>query len=63
VVNARCPIMGGTIKQANVPAALTREYEGKKIGFCCAGCPESWDKLPAADKAAKLAQAMAPAER
>ena len=54
IVNARCPIMGG-----NPVAALTRDYNGQKIGFCCSGCPAQWDKLTDAEKDAKLAKAMA----
>jgi hypothetical protein len=53
--NVRCPIMGSTIKPKAVTADLTREFEGKKIAFCCAGCPEAWDKLDDAAKTTKLA--------
>ena len=59
VANATCPIMGNKLDRANVPANLTREFEGKKVGFCCAGCPAAWDKLTDARKAEKLA-AVAP---
>ena len=55
VVNAKCPIMGSTIDPAAVPANLVAEFDGQKIGFCCAGCPEAWDKLSDAEKTAKLA--------
>lgn len=58
VVNSKCPIMGGKIDPAKVPADLTREYKGQKVGFCCAGCPATWDKLTDAEKDAKLAAAM-----
>jgi hypothetical protein len=50
-VNARCPIMGGKPTEA-----LTRDYNGQKVGFCCAMCPGQWDKLSDADKAARLAK-------
>ena len=53
-VNARCPIMGG-----KPTAALTRDYNGQKVGFCCDGCPSKWDKLTAAEKDAKLAKVTA----
>ena len=53
-VNDRCPIMGGKIDPANVPDALTREFKGQKVGFCCGGCPAAWDKLSDAQKQAKL---------
>jgi hypothetical protein len=54
VVNTRCPVMGGKLDRANVPDALTVEFRGQKVGFCCAGCPAAWAKLPDAEKAAKL---------
>jgi hypothetical protein len=57
VVNAKCPIMGNPIDPTAVPANLVREFDGHKIGFCCAACPEAWDKLSDAEKTAKLADA------
>jgi len=56
MVNARCPIMGG-----KPTAALTRDYNGQKVGFCCAMCPGQWDKLTNAQKDAKLAKVTAAA--
>lgn len=53
-INDRCPIMGSPINPANVAANLTRDYQGGKVAFCCAGCPAAWDKLSDAQKAAKL---------
>jgi hypothetical protein len=53
VVNTKCPIMGGAVDPAKVPASLTREFKGQKVGFCCAMCPGQWDKLSDADKEAK----------
>jgi len=41
----RCPIMGSSIDINKVDESLTREYKGRKIAFCCAGCPSAWDKL------------------
>lgn len=56
-VNTSCPIMpGNAIDPANVPATLTRTHKGKKVAFCCAGCPKTWDKLTDAEKDAKLAK-------
>ena len=55
-VNIRCPIMGTPIDPAKVPDSLTREYKGKKVAFCCAGCPVAWDELSDAEKDAKLAK-------
>ncbi len=55
-VNARCPMMENKIDPEKVTKELTRTYKGKKIGFCCAGCPTAWDKLSDTEKAAKLAK-------
>ena len=55
-VNARCPLMGSTIKPEKVTEALTRTFKGETVAFCCGGCPGAWDKLSEADKAAKLAK-------
>jgi hypothetical protein len=52
--NAKCPIMGSPISPAKVTPDLVRVYNGKKIGFCCAGCPARWDKLTDAEKEARL---------
>jgi hypothetical protein len=60
-VNDRCPIMGTLIDPTKVPAALTRMHEGRRVAFCCAGCPQAWDRLGTAEKAAKLANVMTPA--
>ncbi|MBI5722396.1 MAG: hypothetical protein HZA50_00400 [Planctomycetes bacterium] len=55
VVNTRCPIMSSSkIDPAKVPANLTREFKGQKVGFCCGGCPSAWDKLTDAEKETKL---------
>jgi hypothetical protein len=58
VVNARCPIMGGKLDRDNVPASLTRTFNGQKVGFCCGGCLPKWDKLSDEEKTAKLKAAM-----
>ncbi len=41
----RCPIMGSPIDISKVDESLMRDYKGRKIAFCCAGCPSAWDKL------------------
>ena len=56
VINTKCPMMGGKVDPAKVPASLVREFGGKKIGFCCAGCPKKWDKLPDAKKTELVAK-------
>ena len=58
-VNVRCPIMGSAIRPDKVTAALTRTLNGRKVAFCCGGCPGAWDKLSDADKEAKLAKSKA----
>ena len=55
-VNNRCPIMGSPINPEKVTKNLVRDYMGQKVAFCCAGCPSTWDKLPNAQKQAKLAK-------
>jgi hypothetical protein len=55
VVNTRGPIQDKPIDPVKVPDSLTRQYKGRRIGFCSAGCPQAWDKLSDAQKDAKLA--------
>jgi len=54
LANTRCPIMGSVINAKTIAANLTRDYQGRKIGFCCGGCPTAWDKLNDEQKQAKL---------
>jgi len=60
VTNTRCPIMGRPVDPANVPANLTREHKGRRVGFCCSGCPAAWDKLTETQKESRLAAAITP---
>ena len=53
-VNATCPMMGSSIDPNNVAPGLVRMYKGKKVAFCCGGCPAAWDKLSEAQKEVKL---------
>ena len=55
--NAVCPMMGSPIDLKKVTPELVRVFEGKKVAFCCGGCPAAWDKLSEAQKRAKLRQA------
>ena len=41
VQNDVCPVMGG-----KVDAKIFTEYDGKKVYFCCAGCPSVFRKNP-----------------
>jgi len=52
-VNQLCPIMGNPVTEDGG----TAEYNGKLVGFCCAGCDSPWSELSDADKAAKLTAA------
>jgi hypothetical protein len=52
--NTKCPMMGSRIDASKVTPALTREFKGQKVAFCCGGCPAAWDKLSDAEKQAKL---------
>lgn len=56
--NQYCPIMGGKVSTAGG----TAEWNGQTIGFCCAGCIDSWQALSDEEKAEKLAAADAKAE-
>ncbi|MDA1195611.1 MAG: hypothetical protein O2894_10560 [Planctomycetota bacterium] len=42
--NRVCPVQGGEIDTSN--PLLVVNYEGEKIGFCCAGCPEAFERSP-----------------
>jgi RND family efflux transporter MFP subunit len=61
-INHRCPIMGTNIDPAQVTPALTRDYKGHKVAFCCNGCPDQWDKLTDAERDEKLIKAGVSAE-
>jgi hypothetical protein len=52
--NTVCPMTGKAVNK-DVPCT---KYDGKRVGFCCKDCPETWGKLSDADKKAKLAAAM-----
>ena len=46
-VNAKCPIMGGTVDADGELAS----FNGKTIGFCCPGCKPKWEAWETAKKA------------
>ena len=54
MVNETCPLMGG-----DVDPAVTTEWNGKTVGFCCAKCIPEWNELTEEEKAEKLAAAQA----
>lgn len=53
-VNVRCPMMDSEIKLEKVDLSLVREFKGKKVAFCCPGCPIAWEKLSDEEKETKL---------
>lgn len=52
MVNAKCPYSGGPVNPA-----VTTEYKGQMVGFCCAGCQAKWAKATDAQRDAMLAKA------
>ncbi|MGE0193909.1 MAG: hypothetical protein AB7T63_17930 [Planctomycetota bacterium] len=42
--NKICPVQGGEIDTAN--PSLVVHYQGEKIGFCCPGCPQEFQRDP-----------------
>ncbi len=52
--NTKCPIMGSVIDPAKVTDDLVTDFDGEKVAFCCAGCPDKWDALSDEEKATKL---------
>lgn len=57
-VNDNCPIMGGEVSED----APTVQWNGKTIGFCCAGCDQKFMALSDEEKSEKLAAAAGEAE-
>ncbi len=56
IVNTTCPIMGSPVVAKDLEPALIKDWNGKKVGFCCPPCLEEWDELTDAQKAEKLAK-------
>ncbi|QDT16689.1 hypothetical protein [Alienimonas californiensis] len=54
LVNETCPLMGG-----DADPAVTTEWNGQTVGFCCAQCIPEWQELTEEEKAEKLAAAQA----
>jgi len=61
VVNTYCPVAGTHVvgEGKTTVASLTRDYKGKKIGFCCDSCPPAWDGMSDDEKKAAFDAAMA----
>ena len=43
VINATCPVMSGDVDKSTPHKAL---YNGKTLGFCCAGCVDAFNAEP-----------------
>ena len=41
-LNSKCPVSGGDVDEA-----VTSEYEGRKVAFCCGKCKAAFDAEPA----------------
>lgn len=52
MINTVCPIMGGEAK-----SDVAVDWNGKKVGFCCAPCIEEWNELSDTERTAKLESA------
>lgn len=50
IINTKCPIMGG-----DIDPELVKDWNGKKVAFCCPPCLEEWDELTDEEKAAHIA--------
>lgn len=49
-VNTMCVLMPNEA----ISAGVSTEYKGMKVGFCCPGCINKFNKMTDADKIAKL---------
>ncbi len=54
IVNTKCPIMPSHAAKAKTVA----DFNGQKVGFCCAGCLPDWNKMSDEQKAAAVKAAM-----
>jgi hypothetical protein len=46
--------MGNQIEPKEVDASLVKNFNGKKVAFCCPPCLEEWDELTDAEKTERL---------
>lgn len=54
-----CPIQGAAVKDHSAKGVTYKNKTGTyNVHFCCAGCPETFAKLSAKDKDAKIAAAL-----
>lgn len=52
-MNASCPMSGESLTADSAAVA----YKDGKVGFCCQGCADKFEKMSDADKAKTLANA------
>lgn len=52
VMNTKCPYSGNAVKEG-----VTADYNGAKVGFCCAGCQGKFAAMDDAGKKALMAKA------
>ncbi|MCL4209415.1 MAG: hypothetical protein HRU76_10580 [Phycisphaeraceae bacterium] len=58
VINSHCPMMA----EHEVDTAVTpAEYKGHKIGFCCSGCLNGWNKMTTEQKDAFVSKSLSKA--
>ncbi|MEY3175130.1 MAG: hypothetical protein RLZZ436_3044 [Planctomycetota bacterium] len=55
LANTKCPVMGNPVNASEIAPELIREWNGKKVGFCCPPCLEDWAEMTDAERAEKLA--------
>lgn len=53
VMNSKCPISGGALKDTSP----TLDYKGGKVGFCCNGCVGKWGAMSPEKQAELMAKA------
>jgi hypothetical protein len=54
IVNTKCPI----VPSHGAKAKTVVDFNGQKVGLCCAGCLPDWNKMNDEQKAAALKAAM-----
>jgi hypothetical protein len=53
LANSKCPI----VPDHPIDPAVTVMFKSSKVGFCCAGCIDEWDKVSESKKTELLAKA------
>lgn len=54
IINSKCPIVPS---HAATDKTIV-DWQGQKVGLCCAGCLSTWDQLSEADKTVRVKKAM-----